>query len=62
MSEFTPPGKGAKMTKSQVKKYIKDLKEKIRLAQEKLDEAKKSKDWQKEEKDLAILENFINQL
>jgi hypothetical protein len=62
MSEFTPPGKGAKMTKAQVKKYIKDLKEKKRLAQEKLDEAKKSKDWQKEKKDLAILENFITQL
>jgi hypothetical protein len=62
MSEFTPPGKGAKMTKSQVKKYIKDLEEKRKLAQKKLDEAKKSKDWLKEEKDLADLEDLINQL
>jgi len=62
MSEFTPPSRWAKMTKSQVKKYIKDLEEKRRLAQEKLDEAKKSKDWQKEEKDLANLEDLINQL
>jgi hypothetical protein len=30
------------MTKSQVKKYIKDLEEKRKKAQEKLDQAKKS--------------------
>jgi len=30
------------MTKSQVKKYIKDLEEKRKIAQEKLEQAKKS--------------------
>jgi response regulator of citrate/malate metabolism len=50
------------MTKSQVRRYIKNLEEKRKLAQKKLDEAKKSKDWQKEKKDLINLENLINQL
>jgi len=39
MSEFAPPGQGARMTQSQVKKYIKDLEEKRRIAKAKLDAA-----------------------
>ena len=62
MSEFTPPGRKARMTKSQVRKYIKDLEEKRRLAREKLEKAKKSWEWAKEEKEVEKLENIIDDL
>ena len=47
MSEFAPPGSNARMTKSQVKKYIRDMKKAQEEAQKKLDEAKKK--WELEE-------------
>ena len=62
MSEFTPPTRWARMTKSQVKRYIKDLEEKRKKAQEKLDKAKKSKDWQKKKDDLENFENILDEL
>lgn len=62
MSEYTPPWRWARMTKAQVKKYIKDLEEKRRLAQLRLEEAKKSSSWKKEEDDLQNLEDLINEL
>lgn len=62
MSEFTPAWRWAKMTKSQVKKYIKDLEEKRKLAQAKLEEAKKSWEWKKEEEDVKNLEDLLEDL
>ena len=62
MSEFAPPWKKVKMTKAQVKKYIKDLEEKRKLAQQKLEQARKSWEWKKEEKEVEKLENLIDQL
>jgi len=62
MSEFAPPWRKVKMTKSQVKKYIKDLEEKRKLAQEKLEQAKKSWEWEKEEQEVKNLENLIEDL
>ncbi len=62
MSEFTPPGQGARMTKSQVKKYIKDLEEKRKKAQEKLEKAKNSQEYKKEEQALKNIENLIDDL
>ena len=62
MSEFTPPGRWARMTKAQVKKYIKDLEEKRRIAREKLEEAKKSWEWAKEQKDVEELEELLEDL
>ena len=62
MSEFTPVWKWAKMTKSQVKRYIKDLEEKRKKAQEKLNKAKKSSEWKKEEKEVKKLEDLMEDL
>ena len=62
MSEFTPAWKWAKMTKWQVKKYVKDLEEKRRKAKEKLEKAKKSSEWKKEEKEVKKLEDIIDDL
>jgi len=62
MSELTPASRWARMTKSQVRKYIKDLEEKRKKAQEKLEQAKKSWEWQKEQEDLKNLENLLEDL
>jgi len=62
MSEFTPPWRWARMTKAQVKKYIKDLEEKRRIAREKLEEARKSWEWAKEQKDVEELEELLEDL
>jgi len=62
MTEFAPPWRKVKMTKSQVRKYIKELEKKRKLAQEKLELAKKSWDFAKEEKELKNLETLIDEL
>ncbi len=62
MSELTPAWRWARMTKSQVKKYIKDLEEKRKIAQEKLEQAKKSWEWQKEQQDVKDLEDLLEDL
>lgn len=62
MSEFTPVWKGAKMTKSQVRKYIKDLEEKRRKAKIKLEKAKKTPEYKKEKEDLKSIEDLIDEL
>ncbi len=62
MSEFAPPWRKVKMTKSQVKKYIKDLEEKRKIAQAKLDAAKKSWEFDKERQELKEIENLLEDL
>ncbi len=62
MSEFAPPWRKIKMTKSQVKKYIKDLEEKRKIAQAKLDAAKKSWEFEKENQELKEIENLLEDL
>jgi len=62
MSEFAPPWRKVKMTKSQVKKYIKDLEEKRKIAQAKLDEAKKSWEFAKEDQELKEIEDLLEDL
>ncbi len=62
MSEFAPPWRKVKMTKAQVKKYIKDLEKKRRIAQQKLEEAKKSWEFEKEKKELKEIENLLDEL
>jgi len=62
MSEFAPPWRKVKMSKSQVKKYIKDLEKKRQIAKQRLEEAKKSWAFEKEAQDLRIIENIIDNL
>ncbi len=62
MSEFAPPWRKVKMTKSQIKKYIKDLEEKRKIAQAKLDAAKKSWEFDKERQELKEIENLLEDL
>lgn len=62
MSEFAPPWSGAKMTSAQVKKYIKDLEEKRRLAQAKLDEARASWEFNRDEEELKRLEKALDDI
>ena len=62
MSEFAPPWRKVKMTKSQVKKYIKDLEEKRKIAQAKLDAAKKSWEFDKEADELKEIEDLLEDL
>jgi len=62
MSEFAPAWRKVKMTKSQVKKYIKDLEEKRKIAQARLDEAKKSWEFEKENQELKEIEDLLEDL
>ena len=62
MSEFAPPWRNPKMTKAQVKKYIKELEEKRKIAQKKLEQAKKDWVFEKEKKELQEIEELIDDL
>ena len=62
MSEFAPPWRKVKMTKAQVKKYIKDLEEKRKIAQDKLEKAQKSWEFDKEKKELKEIEDLLEDL
>ena len=62
MSEFSPPWSSARMTKSQVKKYVQDMKEAQALAQAKLDEAKANWEFEKEKNELFELEKKLDEI
>jgi len=62
MSEFSPPWSGARMTKSQVRKYVKDMKKAQALAQAKLYEAKANWEFDKDEVELAELEKKLDDI
>lgn len=62
MSEFSPPWSSARMTKSQVKKYVQDMKEAQALAQTKLDEARANWEFKKDENELIELEKKLNEI
>ncbi|MDD2907801.1 MAG: hypothetical protein PHH98_04115 [Candidatus Gracilibacteria bacterium] len=62
MTEFAPAGSTPRMTKAQVRKYIKDMEEARKLAQQKLDEAKDSGELAKEEIEIELLEKKLDQL
>jgi len=59
MSEYTPPARKVRMTKSQMKKYLRDMKKAREVAQGKLDIAKKSWEFDKEDKEVAKLEDIL---
>ncbi len=60
MSEFRPIARNIKMTKSQVKKYIKDMEEKRLKAKLEIEKAKLN--WELWDEDLDELENKIDNL
>lgn len=61
MSEFAPAWSNPKMTKAQVRKYIRDMEEARKKAQEKLEKAKKS--WEFDENlEIEILEKELDNL
>lgn len=62
MSEFAPAWSNPRMTKAQVKKYIKDMKEARKLAQEKLDAAENSWELKLEELEIKKLEKELDNL
>ena len=62
MSEFAPAWSNARMTKSQVKKYIKDMKKAEELAKQKLEEAKINWEFDKEAAEVARLEKELENL
>jgi len=62
MSEFAPGWSNARMTKSQVKKYIRDMKKAEELAKEKLEEAKNNWEFDKEAAEIAKLEKELENL
>lgn len=61
-SEFTPPGQWAKMTKAQVRKYIRDMKKKQKKAKKKLKEFENSWELEKEQKEVEALEKMLENL
>lgn len=62
MSEFAPAGSNPKMTKAQVRKYIRDMEEARKKAQEKLEKAKKSGELDKDNLEIEILEKELDNL
>ena len=62
MSEFAPAWSNARMTKSQVKKYIRDMKKAQELVKLKLEEAINNWDFEKEAKELSDIEKELENL
>jgi len=62
MSEFAPAWSNARMTKSQVKKYVKDMKAAQLAAQKKLEEAKNNWDFDKEKLELEMIEKELENI
>lgn len=62
MSEFAPPWQWARMTKAQVKKYVRDMKQAQEIAQAKLAAAQASGELKKDEQEIAKLEEKIENL
>jgi len=62
MSEFAPAWSNPKMTKAQVRKYIRDLEEARERARIKLEKAQNSWELDKEKKELENLEKELDNL
>jgi len=61
MTEFTPPGSNARMTKAQMRKYIADMKAAQEAAKQKLAEAEQNWDLETPPEELAALEQALKQ-
>lgn len=62
MSEFAPGWSNVRMTKSQVKKYIADMKAAQKAAQEKLEKAKSNWEFEKDLLELKKIEKELENL
>jgi len=62
MGEFAPIGWGARMTKSQIKKYLKDMKRKKKKAQKKLQKMIDSPEAKLDELKLELLEQKLDNM
>lgn len=62
MNELAPKWSNPKMTKSQVRKYIKDMKKKQEEAKKKLEEANLSWEMEKEKQEIIELEKKLDNL
>lgn len=62
MSEFAPAWSNARMTKSQVKKYIKDMKAAQIIAEEKIKQSQSNWELDKEKKEIQELEKKLDNL
>ena len=62
MSELAPGWSNAKITKAQVRKYVKDMKKAEELAKQKLEEAKNNWEFEKDTKELSELEKELDNL
>lgn len=62
MSEIAPGWTNARMTRSQVRKYVREMKKAQDNAKEKLKQAENSWELAKEKEELEELENLLNEL
>ena len=62
MSEFAPSWSNARMTKSQVRKYVADMKKAQEIAKLKLEKAKDNWELELEKMEIEILEKQLDNL
>lgn len=61
-SEFAPGWSKPRMTQAQVRKYLKEMEEKRKIAREKLEEYENSWELEKDQKEIEKLEEEIENL
>lgn len=61
-SEFSPAASRPRMTQAQIRKYMKEMEKKRKIAKEKLEEFEKSGELEKEIKELKDLEKELENL
>lgn len=62
MAEFAPGWSNARMTKAQVRKYVKDMQQAALIAKQKLEEARNSPEYLKEKEELKEIEKELDNL
>jgi F0F1-type ATP synthase membrane subunit b/b' len=61
-SEFAPPGRNARMTKAQIKKYLQNMKKAKQIAQAKIAAAEANGEMEKEQAEVEKLEEKLDNL
>jgi len=62
MSEFAPAGRTPRMTKSQMRKYLREMEEKRKKAQMELDKMKLQDELSGEDDELQELDKLIDEM
>jgi len=62
MSEFSPPGSNAHMTPTQIKKYMRKMRDAQAIAEEKIKDAQNSWELEKEKQEIENLEKKLDEL